>query len=368
MKIETISVLIPLLIGDMLVLAVLLWMPVMRAEKAFFGVRVSREIYRGEGRQILRRYWLCVLATFIALGAAGILTAYYRGNFLYAVAAYVVSIPIAFILYTNFAREVRPFRVPSEATKFASSLHTRRLGEYTIFPLEALIVILAVAPALMLAHYYPMLPERVPVHWGPNGQPDGWARKSFSTVFFIPVLAAYLQSWFLLLKYDLVHAKMTLPAEQAEVYQHHKERLMRASLWMIDWTRGLIAVLLATISLFTIFTSLPELRHLMKAANIALWSSLAFLLAGSFFFLYRLMKINNDLEEATGNADVRRESEEEKWSGGGLFYYNPDDPALMVEKRDGLGYTYNFAGQGVRLRLAFLAGVPLLVIWALLEL
>ncbi len=367
MKNVTLSVLIPLLIADVLVLGVLMWMPVMRGEKAFFGVRVSREIYAGEGRRIVRRYWLSVLAIFIALEAAGMLTAYYRNNFLYAVAAYAVSVPIAFILYTAFAREVRPFRLPSEATKFASSLHTRRLSEYTFFALEVLIVILAIAPVIMLVYYYPALPERVPVHWGVNGQPDGWARKSFSTVFFLPVLAAYLQSWFLLLKYDLAHAKMTLPAEQAEVYQHYKERLMVASLRMIDWARGLIAVLLAVISLFILLTTIEELRPWMKVANIMVWATLGLLLPGLFFFLYRLMTINNALEEATGNADVRRESEEEKWSGGGLFYYNPDDPALMVEKKDGLGYTYNFAGQGIRLRLAFLAGVPLLVLWALLD-
>jgi uncharacterized membrane protein len=26
----------------------------------------------------------------------------------------------------------------------------------------------------------------------------------------------------------------------------------------------------------------------------------------------------------------------------GLFYYNPDDPTVIVEKRFGLGYTFNF--------------------------
>lgn len=29
-----------------------------------------------------------------------------------------------------------------------------------------------------------------------------------------------------------------------------------------------------------------------------------------------------------------------KW---GLFYYNPNDPAVTVEKRDGLGVTFNYA-------------------------
>jgi uncharacterized membrane protein len=366
---ETVATLIALLVGDLLVLAVLLWMPVMRREKAFFGVRVSREIYEGEGRRILRRYWLCLLAAFVALSAFGFLTAYYRNNFLYAAVSYALSVPLAFVLYTNFAREVRPFRIVSEGKRFASSLRTRRLADYTTIALEALVVIVTIAPVFALVYYYPGLPERVPVHWGLNGEPDRWAHKTFATVFFIPVLAAYLQSWFVLLKYDIVHAKMTLPAEQAEVYMHYKEMLLAASVRMIDWMRGIISLLLANVSLFILLTTVESWRGWMPFASTALWVNLALLLSIAFYFLYRFMAINNQLEEATGgDANVRRQSEEEKWSGGGTIYYNPDDPALIVEKMDGLGYTYNFAGKGIRLRLMFLAGVPLLVLWALLDL
>ncbi len=40
-----------------------------------------------------------------------------------------------------------------------------------------------------------------------------------------------------------------------------------------------------------------------------------------------------------------------KW---GLIYYNPDDPALMVEKRFGIGWTINFAHRGAWICLALL--------------
>ncbi|HEY0543777.1 MAG TPA: DUF1648 domain-containing protein [Pyrinomonadaceae bacterium] len=368
MKNSMLSVLIPLLMTNMLVLAVLLWMPVIRGEKAFFGVRVSRETYLGEGRRILRRYWLCLLAAFFALEAIGFLTAYYRRNFAFALVTHFLSYFAAFALYSNFAREVRPFRVVSDATKFATPLQTRRLADYTHLLLEATVVLLTIAPTVVLIYYYPALPERVPVHWGINGQPDRWARKTFSTVFFLPILMTYLQSWFLLLKYDLVHAKMTLPAEQAEVYLKFKEQLIVASVHMMDWVRALLAIMLGTVSMFILLTTVEALRHLMPIANLLIWPCVGLLLIVCFYYVYRFMAINNRLEEATGNSNVERESEAAKWTSGGLFYYNPDDPALIVEKRDGLGYTYNFAGKGIRLRLAFLAVVPLLVLWALMDL
>jgi len=41
-----------------------------------------------------------------------------------------------------------------------------------------------------------------------------------------------------------------------------------------------------------------------------------------------------------------------------IFYYNPNDSALFVEKREGLGYTFNFANRwswGLLLGLALVA-------------
>lgn len=362
------SILIVTLVVDALVMVILFLMPVLRREKAFFGVRVSRETYVGEGRKILRRYWLCLTASFVALGAVGFMTAYFRRNIVYAVIAYLITFPVALILYANFARDVRPFRLISDAKKFASSLQTRTLSKYTIIVLEFLIVVLAITPFVILVYFYPALPERVPVHWGFKGLPDRWAHKTLSTVFFVPVLSIYLQAWFLMLKYDLVHAKMTVPAKQAEVYLSAKEQLIVASVRMMDWMRALIGFLLGLVSMFILLSTIESLRHFMPVANLLVWPLVILLLIVAFYYIYRFMAINNGLEEATGNSNVLRESEAEKWSSGGLFYYNPNDPALIVEKRDGLGFTYNFAGKGIRLRLAFLALVPIIVLWALMDL
>src|SRR5262249_12582560 len=38
------------------------------------------------------------------------------------------------------------------------------------------------------------------------------------------------------------------------------------------------------------------------------------------------------------------ETPNECWKAG-IFYYNPNDAALFVEKREGLGYTFNFANR-----------------------
>jgi uncharacterized membrane protein len=45
---------------------------------------------------------------------------------------------------------------------------------------------------------YPSLPDQIPTHWGPTGQIDAYAAKSFWSVFFAPLMALglYLLLWF----------------------------------------------------------------------------------------------------------------------------------------------------------------------------
>jgi uncharacterized membrane protein len=46
-----------------------------------------------------------------------------------------------------------------------------------------------------------------------------------------------------------------------------------------------------------------------------------------------------------------------KW---GIFYFNPDDPALFIPKRSGLGYTLNFGRRGSWALMALLLAAILL--------
>jgi len=48
------------------------------------------------------------------------------------------------------------------------------------------------------------------------------------------------------------------------------------------------------------------------------------------------------------------------WKAG-LIYVNPDDPALFIEKRFGVGYTINFGRPGSWLILAAIALLPVII-------
>src|ERR1044072_1591681 len=133
---------IGLLVAEVLVLALFVWMPVMRGERAFFGVRVDAETYRGEGRRALRRYWQTLFGVFILTGALGYYVSVSLERPVFSALATLGTTATAFLVYGLYARQMRPFALAGKGTRFASSVRTRRLGDYTHLWVEALTVLL----------------------------------------------------------------------------------------------------------------------------------------------------------------------------------------------------------------------------------
>jgi uncharacterized membrane protein len=50
---------------------------------------------------------------------------------------------------------------------------------------------LPLVAAVHIAYYYPLLPERVPSHFGPSGQADGWMSKSAFAAFYLILLTFF---------------------------------------------------------------------------------------------------------------------------------------------------------------------------------
>ena len=359
---------IGLLVAEVLVLAVFAWLPVMRGERAFFGVRVDAETYRGEGRRALRRYWQTLFGVFVLAGALGYYASVSLGKPVFSALATLGTTAAAFLVYGLYAQRMRPFAVVGGATRFASSVRTRRLGDYTHLWVEALVVLFTLAAFGVLAHFYPRLPEMLPVHWNAAGEADRWSRKALSSVFFLPALGVYLQVFFFVLKRDLVQAKMTLPATNTEEYLRGKERFLTANMRLTDLVRAVMAALFFAISWLTVCTALPEFKRYEPAVIAAVLSSAGVLLVGMGYFLWRMVAVNRELDKLTGEEYVQRATEEEHWRHGGLTYYNPEDPALVVEKLTGVGYTLNLAHPAIRYRLVLMSGIPLFVVWALFSL
>ena len=236
-----------------------------------------------------------------------------------------------------------------------SSPQSQSLRDYTNIPFEIFIVLFSILPFFVLAYFYSLLPERVPVFLNLNGEVQTWAEKSVISVFRVPLMAVVTQIVCLLMKYGTLHSKAVAPLalaiEQTKLQEQYLN--LNANLW--DWFRWAVAFKMSAESLDTIFLSLERFKFLSRPAFII--SAIAALLGvgGALFYGYRMLVVRREIKEKFGNAEVRKPVDARRVYGG-VLYFNPSDSSLFASK-----YVFNFANKWAWVFIACIIAYPLLV-------
>jgi uncharacterized membrane protein len=165
------------------------------------------------------------------------------------------------------------------------------------------------AAAAFLDKNWDRVPVRFPVHWNINGQPNRWADRTslgvygpllFAAEFCAFLLALALAGWF----------------------GARRSRMRRIVLGTMIAVECMMALL------FSGFAVNPVLQlpvWLIVLAPLPLMGIIVFVA----------------VRRMTGSDGAAAPAPAGYWHAGGI-YYNPGDPALLVEKPTGMGYTVNF--------------------------
>lgn len=336
-QLALLTLLIVLLVQIMLTVAC--WgLPVMDSRGLFLGVTVSPDFENTpEAMDIIRRFrrkvvTLGVLAGMGALATAVAVLRWPEALFL----ALLVLTPAHLILLAWFyilaRRRVLPHAGPESMVREAL-VRPRRVslpGGWFFHAGPYLICLLAGLLALALADH--MTWPR-PMHWNIHGQVDAWAQRSTMNLLMPPLLGLCCCLPMTILTWLLTLSPQRGP-QTPQVQQRH-----RLAFWIIPLVGYAMALSMAWLALAPAF--LPPSDSPMGY----LWP---------FFVLFPLVLL---IVAVVVIRDMRREirAKHSNRSGPpgdgtpdrcwklGLIYYNPDDPAVMVPKRFGYGWTFNFA-------------------------
>jgi uncharacterized membrane protein len=326
-----------------LVAGLLHWLPLWRARSLWFGVTVSPDFSQTpEARTALRQYRLETWASSaVAAGLTGWGVQQARPWLMeVGLVLQFVGASAAFALARERVRahaaRVTPVRV---AALFASSegLPGGVFGALGPFALLGAI-------ALFLHANWNRIPDRFPIHWGLSGAPDRWAERTWPSVYGSLLMGAVLIGVLLLLGQVLLHGS---PRAREGDTTAWATRFRRANL------RALIAVCWGMSAMLSFLALAPVL---VKQAQVRMyvWVAVVALLVLLLPFIWQIVQIGRAAVGSDGTPD-------DCWKLG-QFYYNPHDPALMVPKRFGVGYTFNLGNRGAWLILGALG----LVVWAAL--
>ena len=256
---------------------------------------------------------------------------------------YALTFAPAVLLVSLFAflklRAQRPHGTGADTMIRAASLsvHKNNEGGWWFGLLSTLLPI--VGTATLLTIYWKTIPDRFPIHWGIDGQPNGWAVRGPGSIFGPLLLGLVLISGLGLLGELIARSSPGHEGRPAMI------RTTRTVLVACSW---FVTVLLCAISL------LP-LSH--NPTNFVPFLSIGACVIGLGVVVYTTIRASRMRETMMSSQN----STDGRFWKAGLLYFNPADSALMVPKREGFGYTLNFGRPVCWLILAFVVLIPLIL-------
>lgn len=319
-----------LVLTVLLMSALALLTPAWTRRDVFFGVTVSKEFLEtAAARALLRGYRLRVLAISVlalAVAVAGLLLQQaWLGTA--GVALAVSALFFGYAWAHLGTREHRAEGLPRRTVTLAPGPELPRISPL----LQLLPFVLLAAAGGVLALQWEALPQSFPVHWNLQGEADRFASRSVASVFgplfsgiFTCALIGAL-AHFTLTRTKRVASTPELAESDARQRSTVHFGLVGIGLWM--------ALLFSTLALLPLLPGGAFIPRYLGTASI-LFAVVVLI------WIVRLARIRSRIHQA-GNGDA---TSDRYWKFG-FIYVNPEDPALLVEKRFGIGYTANFANR-----------------------
>jgi uncharacterized membrane protein len=312
----------------------------------FFAVTVNSNFRQSpSGREILRGYNRFVFSvTFLAFLLIGLTQMSATPVVLLGLLGPVyVELGGLFVAFQLARHRALPFHVEA-TTEREANLQPRAGAKSGGWLFE-------VGPFLILAGIIFLLyargseiPMRIPIHWGANGLPNGWGAKSVASVFGGAVIGALTCALIAALRCGIANGARRVHGSGAR--GQWEERFIRVSSLVLLAVEYWLALLFG-------FFSLMVLRHDPAAPLPALLPIMvgpALLLGSIILIAWRTgqggWKLGGATENKllTENAPIGDRTPDKYWKLG-VFYCNPNDPALFVEKRFGFGWTLNMSNR-----------------------
>ncbi len=219
------------------------------------------------------------------------------------------------------------------------------------------VIVLAIATAIDVA-LYPGLPASIPVHFDIAGHADRWAAKSVWSVFGLLIIGAAVVV--LLTALSIVAARYSPRIQTDDTAEQSALRTQVQRSMLTSLLSRLSFVIALGISAIEVTQRLlPGAAAAIAACAIGMVVVVMAAVITGVIRGRQQLQPANVRDPRTPRPDAV--DDDEHWKGG-LLYVNPDDPALMVPRRFGLGWTVNLGRPtGVALTILFFVAIAGLV-------
>ena len=336
-----------------------LWrLPRRNGERFFLYQEVGPDFYRAAGVPLLRRYHISVVVLLlldVPLVVWFVLAKSYIALALEQILALILTMLIGNIIVLHFTARATPIsgiQQDRPATSMQLAIVPRRLRDYAIPAVEAVIITSTLIALGLLAYSYTL--SRVPgaTHSAVRGFLGG-------VVLTVGIL--YGQIGFLLMKGVYIRWRLPLPVNRTEDFRRWRMTLLTHNLKVFDAIRLLWALLLLGGMIWTTWgQEWPRMNQIMMLVAFA-----------AVMLIYALYGIRESRRFAAAERELKPVEmvkefpsspiAEGRYLAGGLLYFNHDNPQVLV--RSAQGIALNLAHRTIYAGTAYFAGLIALVVW-----
>ncbi|WP_282137115.1 DUF1648 domain-containing protein [Rossellomorea aquimaris] len=240
---------------------------------------------------------------------------------------------------TTLKREKQWFKDRKQVK--VSELNLRTRDEMLPWIVYVVPMVITVGLMVFTLVNYNNLPDQIPTHWGPDGKPDSFTTKTYLSALTLPLVLLVMNTMFLGINELTRNSGIKLSAGNIKASRVRQLRLRKYTSWLLFFISILISMLFTFLQFNTLYEN--SVSHLLIITMPLAFSALVFI--GTVLMAIKVGKKDSDLDVEVideGTGDVINADDDQYWKGG-LFYFNPEDPSIFVEKRFGVGWTLNFA-------------------------
>lgn len=204
--------------------------------------------------------------------------------------------------------------------------------------------------------FYPKIPASLPMQFDFLGNVTSYANSNlFKTKFFIfmlPIFSLFITLISVLIIHFFIKKGDRLNGGKISTLIKEKKIFKREMSLMLFFT-SLVISLLFTFLTSIILGVLKVKKVTFMFINILFLTLIIFI---PFLFIFKVLKERN---VTIYSDEDELYKDDDSFYKLGLFYYNPNDPAIMVEKRVGIGYDFNYATWPAKIFIVIISSILL---------
>lgn len=193
-------------------------------------------------------------------------------------------------------------------------------------------LLLIIGVSLFLFINYDKIADKIIMHTDFEGNITDMRDKTYLNVFYPSLISAPMLLMFYLLNLMVIKVRPRISKENPEKSLANNQKAKKA------WTYYLGLNAFVMTLLFEIGVNFLALKNNSIPLYVLTIITIILSIVG---VIYLGIKVGTDGSRLDKMEDFSFEEDDKYWILGSMFYSNPDDPALFVAKRIGVGYTIN---------------------------